>query len=131
MDFFSSFSNKLNSFYIAQYNNPALSTKNTLISDNFILKIGTISEPTDMEHHFFTFYKVLRDFYLVNIASKEEFVIKNIDKTEAKRILDKKREELSGNYKDLFEFPDGKAKVMLLFNKDFYRELKLKKLGVL
>ena len=132
ISFLNSFSKNLNNFYFTQYNKIDTAPQNLLISDNIILKIGVISENLENIKFNDDFYKVLRNFYLANLASDTELVIKPGEKQKGKHILHKKSEELSGNYKDLFDIPSFKElkNQTLLFNKEFYRDLTLKKLGI-
>lgn len=127
-----SFSKNLNDFYFAQYNKIDTIPQNFLISENLILKIGVINEDLGNVKFNDDFYKVLRNFYLANLASETELVLKPGEKQKGKHILHKKSEELSGNYKDLFDIPSFKEikKQPLLFTKEFYRDLTLKKLGI-
>ena len=132
ISFFLSFSKNLNNFYFTQYNKIDTVSQNLLVSDNLILKIAVINENLENVKFNDDFYKVLRNFYLANLASDTELVIKPSEKQKGKHILYKKSEELSGNYKDLFDIPSFKElkKQSLLFNKEFYRDLTLKKLGI-
>lgn len=133
--FLKRFAENLQKLYLKTYNSPKESVyrniKPIFISKFIILKIPVIlNNNDDFDEVFWDFYRFLRNFYLVHLASKNEIVIRN-PKKDAKLVKEmlKKRSDFKKErekYHEIFEIPKGINSNLFLFNKDFYFEMKMK-----
>lgn len=131
--FLKNFASNLELFYIKKYNLPRKELMKKIsrvfISKNIILKIPIINDDLIFEEEYWKFYKFLRNFYLVNLASNEEFIIVNSKKnrTKVNKMINEKRlfEKEKVEYELYFDIPTEKvSKTELLFDKNFYFNLK-------
>lgn len=131
--FLRNFASNLESFYVRQYNSPRKELIKKIspvfVSEKIIFKIPIIYDDHILPEEFWKFYKFLRDFYIVNLASSEEFIIINPKNTGSKvkkminerRLFQKEKEE----YELFFDIPTKKiSKKELLFDQNFYFNLK-------
>lgn len=133
--FFKKFSSFINEFYLNTYNKPFPLLKKEinpyLVEEGMVLKIPSIN-CEGLEGEYWDFYKVLRDFYLLNLANKDELVLLRIKNKRKMAIKNEKISDEKNGFSFIGDFPNPKEnqKKEILFKKGYYWELQCKKVGL-